>query len=105
MIVAASARHRRGLRDPALHAAHAGDQLSGQQWYFDPATKLLYADFGGTLAAGDPNAADVSVLFDSHTHSNAQMVLLMSKGHDYLHFVGLTIRASSWASCPRSTAS
>ena len=69
-------------------------------WYFNPSTNILYADFGGTLGAGSPNSADVSVLFSTHPTGNAKEVILLERGtnysNDYFTFSGLTVRASSW---------
>ncbi len=68
------------------------------KWFFDKTAQKLYADFGGTLGDGDPNSADVSVIYDSynsgHGHEN---LIYLGQGHDYYSFVGLTIRASSWS--------
>ncbi|MCU1281145.1 MAG: Parallel beta-helix repeat protein [bacterium] len=67
---------------------------NSDHWYYDAAAGVLYADFGGTLGAGDPNQADLSILFNSL--DNKQPLLVLTAGHSYFSFVGLTIRASSW---------
>ncbi|MGB8293950.1 MAG: right-handed parallel beta-helix repeat-containing protein [Polyangia bacterium] len=66
------------------------------KWYFDTRANVLYADFGGTLGSADPKAADISVLFNTHNKSTAQILVNIYNGTSYLSFVGLTIRASSW---------
>ena len=66
-------------------------------WYFDPAAQVLYADFGGTLGAGDPNTADVSILYNSENGpSGHEPLIIINQGSDYLSFIGLTLRAASW---------
>ncbi|MBS0514191.1 MAG: Ig-like domain repeat protein [Proteobacteria bacterium] len=69
---------------------------NSNNWYFDAAGKTLYADFGGTLGAGDPNQADVSILWNSHRSGNSQLLIYLDSSHGYYNFVGLGIRASSW---------
>ena len=76
----------------------AADLKDGaNKWFYNTSTKVLYADFGGTLGSGDPNTADVSILFNSHAASAAVNVITLTKGHDYINFIGLTIRAASWS--------
>ena len=65
-------------------------------WYYDATANTLYADFGGTLGSGDPNEADLSVLFNSHANSTPQTLFSLDSSQTYLNFVGLTLRASSW---------
>ena len=65
------------------------------KWYFDSSAQKVYADFGGTLGDGDPNLADISILWDSANGGHLLLVYL-EHGHDYFTFIGLTIRASSW---------
>jgi hypothetical protein len=68
------------------------------KFYFDATANKVYADFGGTLADGDPNSADVSVLYNSeNSGSGHQLLIYLAEGHDYFSFVGLTIRAGSWS--------
>ncbi len=70
---------------------------NSNNWYFDAAGKTLYADFGGTLGAGDPNQADVSILWNSDNSSSGhQLLIYLDNSHGYYNFVGLGIRASSW---------
>jgi len=87
-------------------AKYASDPLPASQtqaditdnsnsWYFDPTGNVLYADFGGSLGTGDPNQADISILFNTHGAGNAQPLLTLT--NNYLNFVGLTLRASSWS--------
>jgi len=87
-------------------AAYGSDKLpSGQtqadvtdnssKWYFDRTNKIVYADFGGTLGAGDPNGADISLLYNSEPIGHEPLIVL-SQGHGYFNFVGLTMRAASW---------
>ena len=58
----------------------------------------MYADFGGTLGDGNPNGADISILFDSYASGAGHALLIyLGKGHDYFKFIGLTIRAGSWS--------
>ena len=66
------------------------------EWYFDASGNTLYADFGGTLGAGDPNNADISILYDSGNGPNGHEILVVLS-QDYVSFIGLTIRASSWS--------
>lgn len=67
---------------------------NSNHWYFDAGAGVLYADFGGTLGAADPNQADISILFSSL--DNKQPLIVLTAQHGYFSFVGLTIRASSW---------
>ncbi|HEY2730957.1 MAG TPA: right-handed parallel beta-helix repeat-containing protein [Polyangia bacterium] len=68
------------------------------KWFFDPAAGVVYADFGGTLGGDDPNAADISLLFDSgNGPAGHRLLIYLGPGHDYFKFVGLSIRASSWS--------
>jgi len=83
-----------GALPPNQTQANVTDRSNN--WYYEPSTATLYADFGGSLASGDPNAADVSVLFNSHASGNAQQVINLNAPNGYFHFVGLTIRAASW---------
>src|SRR6185436_4206775 len=58
----------------------------------------VYADFGGTLGAGDPNDADVSLLYNSiDSGAGHHNLVYLGQGHDYFTFVGITFRASSWS--------
>ena len=66
------------------------------KWYFDTRAAVLYADFGGTLGGADPKTADISILFDSHSKGSTQLLVNLYNGANFLSFVGLTIRASSW---------
>ena len=67
------------------------------KFYYDKSADIVYADFGGTLGDGDPNTADVSVLWDSeNSGAGHQLLVYLAEGHDYFSFIGLTIRASSW---------
>jgi Right handed beta helix region len=71
---------------------------NSNDWYFDPAAQILYADFGGTLGDKDPNAADISILHKTHsTMRGSQLVFVLGHGHGYFHIIGLTIRAASWS--------
>lgn len=74
-----------------------GVKDGNNKWFYEPNTKVLYADFGGTLGEGDPNTADISVLWNSHASSNSQMTILLNPGSGYFHFIGLTVRAASWS--------
>jgi hypothetical protein len=65
------------------------------KWYYDRAAKVLYADFGGTLGTGDPNGADISLLYNSDAIGHEPLIVL-DQGHGYFSFVGLTMRAASW---------
>ncbi|MCU1276636.1 MAG: hypothetical protein JWM53_182 [bacterium] len=66
--------------------------------YYDASAEKVYADFGGTLGDGDPNGADVSILYDSYNSGHGhELLIYLAQGHDYFKFVGLTIRASSWS--------
>ena len=68
------------------------------KWFFDTSANNIYADFGGTLGDGDPNTADVSVIWNSYAGSGGhQLLIYLAQGHDYFTFIGLTIRASSWS--------
>jgi len=68
------------------------------KWYYDDAAGVVYADFGGSLGGADPNAADVSLLFDSlNSGAGHRIMIYLGQGHDYFKFVGLTIRAASWS--------
>jgi hypothetical protein len=68
---------------------------NSNQWYFDAAGKTVYADFGGTLGSGDPNTADISLLYNTAGPGH-QPLIVLGQGHDYFTFIGLTIRAGSW---------
>ncbi|HVV48114.1 MAG TPA: right-handed parallel beta-helix repeat-containing protein [Polyangia bacterium] len=68
---------------------------NSNNWYFDKSGKVLYADFGGSLGTGDPNQADVSILYNSHDSGNAEPLLNLAS--DYLSFIGITVRAASWS--------
>ena len=76
-------------------------------WFYDPSTNILYADFGGTLVNGDPNTADISVLYQTHLDTKSKVKVLISLSNSmndkgvitdnaYFTFTGLTLRASSW---------
>ncbi len=68
------------------------------KFYYDASAEKVYADFGGTLGDGDPNAADISILYDSENSGQGhELLIYLGQGHDYFNFVGLTIRASSWS--------
>lgn len=67
---------------------------NSNKWYFDAAGKVLYADFGGTLGDGDPNSADISIIYNSS--GNREPLFVFSGNTGYLRFVGLTLRAGSW---------
>jgi hypothetical protein len=68
----------------------------GNNYYFDVAAQKLYADFGGTLGGGDPNSADVSVLYDTENPGH-QILVYLGQGHDWFSFIGITFRAGSWS--------
>jgi hypothetical protein len=74
--------------------ANIGD--NSNKWYYDATAQVLYADFGGSLGGGDPNAADISILYNSHANSNAEPLIELGQGTQYLTFRGLTLRAGSW---------
>jgi hypothetical protein len=75
----------------------ANIQDNSSDWYFDAAGQVLYADFGGTLGSGDPNSADISLLYNSENGPNGHdIIVFLPQGGDYFRFVGLTLRASSW---------
>jgi hypothetical protein len=65
-------------------------------WYYNVTTHTITADFGGTLGSGDPNAADISILYESHGYGNADCLPKLNQGNNYINFIGLTFRASSW---------
>jgi hypothetical protein len=68
------------------------------KWFYDDAAGMVYADFGGTLGAGDPNNVDISMLFNSaNGPAGHRLLIYLAQGHDHFKFVGLTIRASSWS--------
>jgi len=67
---------------------------NSNNWYFDAGAQIVYADFGGTLGTGDPNAADVSLLYSSRNNHEPLIVLL--KGQNFFSFTGLNVRAASW---------
>lgn len=70
---------------------------NSNKFFYDAAAEKVYADFGGTLGDGDPNDADISLLYDSYNSGRGHDLLVyLGKGHDYFTFIGLTIRASSW---------
>jgi hypothetical protein len=79
---------------PKETQANIGD--SSNKWYYDATGHVLYADFGGTLGSGDPNGADISILYNSHANSSAEPLIELGQGTQYLKFVGLTLRAGSW---------
>ncbi|HEY1587519.1 MAG TPA: hypothetical protein VGH63_17600, partial [Polyangia bacterium] len=63
-------------------------------WYFDPAGNTVYADFGGTLGSGDPNSADISILYNSqNAPAGHEPTIVLAQGHGYFDFIGLTLRA------------
>ncbi len=67
-------------------------------FYFDAGGNTVYADFGGTVGTGDPNSADISLLYDSENSGGGhENLIFLGAGHDYYNFIGLTIRASSWS--------
>jgi hypothetical protein len=67
-------------------------------FYFDRTGQKVYADFGGTLGNADPNAADISLVWDSaNSGAGHKLLIYLGAGHDYLTFIGLTIRAGSWS--------
>jgi hypothetical protein len=67
-------------------------------WFYDDAAGVVYADFGGSLGTQDPNTADVSLLFDSTTGPAGHLTMIyLAPGHDYFKFVGLTVRAATWS--------
>jgi hypothetical protein len=70
---------------------------NSSNWFFDASAKVLYADFGGTLGSGDPNNADVSILYNSANGSAGhEPLIVLAQGHGNFTFVGLTLRAGSW---------
>jgi hypothetical protein len=68
------------------------------KWYQDEAAQTLYADFGGSLGLGDPNEADISILYRSHHIPPGTEQLFDLRQNNY-RFVGLTLRAASWDGC------
>jgi hypothetical protein len=86
--------------DQSLPPNENQDNISdgSNKWYFDASGNNVYADFGGTLGDGDPNQADVSVIWDSENGPSGHKILIyLAEGHDYYTFIGLTVRASSWS--------
>lgn len=81
-----------GTMPPTETQVNISDQSS--KWYHDTTAKILYADFGGSLGTGDPNAADVSIVYKSH---DINTEVLLDLGVSYHRFVGLTLRAGSWS--------
>ena len=68
------------------------------KFFYDAGSEKVYADFGGTLGDGDPNTADMSIVWDSYNSgAGHQLLIYLAKGHDYFTFIGLTIRAASWS--------
>jgi hypothetical protein len=66
-------------------------------WYFDAAAQILYADFGGTLGNdGDPNRADISILYNSERGPSGHEPAFLFWQCDYYNLIGLTVRAGSW---------
>ena len=82
--------------DPSLPSQTQADiKDNSSDFYYDAANYVLYADFGGSLGVnGDPNTADVSILYKSHDTTPEGALDLGSV--DYYTFVGLTLRAGSW---------
>ena len=74
------------------------DLKDGQSnWYYDAAAQILYADFGGTLGTADPNAADVSILYNSEGGpAGHEPLFVLPLGSSDFSFIGLTLRAGSW---------
>jgi hypothetical protein len=80
---------------PAL--TQTGIVDNSNNWYFDAAAQILYADFGGTLGDRDPNGADISILYNSQLGPAGHESLFVFWDCGYYNLVGLTVRASSWA--------
>jgi hypothetical protein len=79
------------------NVTQTGIKDNSNNFYFDASGQTLYADFGGTLGSGDPNTADISILYNTHDNSSTQLLIALGSGHGYFHFVGLTVRAASWS--------
>ncbi len=91
---------RKILDDPLPPAATQQDiKDNSSDFYYDAGANVLYADFGGTLgASGDPNTADISILYNTENSGGGHKNLVyFAAGHDYMKFVGITFRASSWS--------
>jgi hypothetical protein len=74
------------------------DNITDGSSNFYYTNNTVYADFGGVLGQGDPNGADVSLIYDSQNSGGGhQNLVYLGQGHDYFTFVGITFRASSWS--------
>jgi Right handed beta helix region len=86
-----------GSEPPWPNMTQANIKDNSNNWYFDASGGRIYADFGGTLGTGDPNKADISLIYNSENGPSGHEVLIsLGPGQSYYKFVGLTLRASSW---------
>jgi len=64
------------------------------QWYYDPAAKILYADFGTTLGSGNPSSADVIVPRNRKDPGMWTSTLFITG--NYVIVAGLTVRGATY---------